>query len=260
MAYGSAPNDNGMVLNSAGATGATGAAPGYTDDDIKKMYDDMLGRQKAAGAAQTQAGVSQYEQQKQKIPKAYDPLRDEAYLNDQTAMRQQRERLANMGLSGTGGKSMTLESNRQAGLQNTLGDISRQQQSALDEIDNQIANLKAQGNFTEAQMVADNAKQMYDALMNNYQSNRSFAEQQRQYNESQGLQKQQLDLQMQSDKFNQAWALYQSGKMSAKNFEKITGIPVDVVKSKKGKKKTVEDPSYWYDNPANNSQIMGYMG
>lgn len=213
-----------------------------TQEEIEKMYKEMLGSQKTAAQAQIDAGVGQYTQQKNKIPQSYDPLRNEAHVNDQMAQRVQRERMANMGMSAAGGKSMTLQNQREMGLQNNLGNISRQQKNAEDEIENSIAKLKAEGNLNMANLDAANSQQMNEALMNKYNQDREyntqqaqFSEQQRQYNESQELQKNQLTEQQrqyeaqqaaakQAETFNQAWALYQRKKMSSKMFEKMTGM------------------------------------
>lgn len=148
--------------------------------NFQGMYDTSLANQKAAIQAGVDAGKLDLQNTISNAGKEYDPLRNEAYVNDQAAQRQLQERMANMGMSATGGKSMTLDSQRNMSLQNRLGDISRQQQQVVDDANLQINKLVAEGRVQEAQAVADEANKLNDRLTEDYYKTKEYNMQQSQ--------------------------------------------------------------------------------
>ena len=149
--------------------------------DFEGMSQKTLDARMKAIQTGVEAGKQQYQRQIDNAAKEYDPLRNEAYTNDQRTQRQQQERLANMGLSATGGASMTMESNRAMSLQNRLGDISRQQQKLVDDANFQINQLVAQGKVDEAKAVSEETDKLNQQLVDDYYKTRDYKLQQDQF-------------------------------------------------------------------------------
>jgi hypothetical protein len=184
----------------------------YANSNISSMYEQSLASRLAGIDAQTAAGRAGYTKQIQEAPQTYQPLRNEAYAQDQTSQRALRERLANMGLGAAGGQSLTMENQRTMSLQNRLGDLNRQQQKVIDDANFQINQLMSQGEYEKAQATADEAAKMNQALLEEYWRNQ---------------QKKETEI----DRYYQMFA---NRHITAKQFKKLTGITVQQARSRGG--------------------------
>jgi len=228
MQTGGASKSNALKSAAPAGQGTQPAAP-----DLKGMSAaSLLERRKAIQEA-TEAAKLPYQSQIDNAEKEFAPLKNEAYANDRIAQRQQRERLANMGLGATGGASMTLENNRAMSLQNRLGEISRQQQQLKDDANLQISQLVAQGKTQEAQAVADESGRLNQQLVDDYYKTKDYNMQTDQFNYQKDRDKigdqyreSEFNAQQEVNKFNKAWELYQQKGISAKKFKNMTGIDV----------------------------------
>lgn len=193
-------------------------------NNINNMYDAaQKNKEKAINAAVT-AGRTAYQNQIGSADSSYKALRNEAYASDQTAQRTLRERMANLGMSAGGGKSMTLDSQRQSALLNRMGEISRQKQQYLDDLRTNISKLQTQGSADIASAAAENEAQRNQALMADFYNTRTYNYQQKRDQTSDGQWKKQYDMQQQSQNYQQAWALYKKRKIGRNQFELMTGI------------------------------------
>lgn len=183
---------------------------------ISRYYDEMEKAQKAQLLARYQKDVNEYQNQLKHAPAQYQQLKNEAYVNNALAERARRESMANMGLSGLGGTSQTLEQRNTSRLLGTLGDASRQQQDYTDQVNLALANLGIKHNADLQSLAAGNAAQRSAALMEQ-------ARFEAQYDQTQ-----------QKNVFEQAYNLYKKKLITAAQFTAMTGIPL-----KKAKKKTV---------------------
>jgi hypothetical protein len=189
------------------------------------MYNNTLAGKLAAIQGQVQSGTAEYQRQISQAPSTYQPMRNETYTNDQLAQRALRERLANMGLGASGGKSLTLENQREMSLQNKLGDINRQQQKFIDDANFQIAQLQNQGRYQEAQAVAEVAAQMNQALQEDYWQRQEQKE-------------------AQTDRYYQ---MFLNKNITAAQFKKLTGISVQRARSGRRKQKDNDnDVNKWF--------------
>lgn len=201
--------------------------------DIPSMYQDLINKRKQAIADQTNANKLQYQSQITEAPDIYNPQRNNAYLVDAQQQRLQRERLANMGLAATGGKSMTLENNRVMDFKKTLGGIDKQQQDYINGLNQKITGLDVQGRYDQSNAEADLLGQQYETLMNDYYRNRDYDYQQQQAAEEKRRFDEQQRIAQEEANFNRAWALYNAKKLTKAQFKAMTGIDVGQVKAKK---------------------------
>jgi hypothetical protein len=174
--------------------------------DINKMYDDALKARNDAIEKSTQASQTGYKSQIDNAKNTYNPMRNEAYTQDQTAQRTLRERMANLGLGAGGGKSMTLDNQRQSALLNRMGDISRQQRQYEDNLKTEMSKLTAQGSADKAAAAAENYTQRNQALIGQDQWQKTY------------------EMQQQAQKYTQAWELFKKKKISKSDFYNMTGI------------------------------------
>lgn len=176
--------------------------------DIGKAYDSSL----AAKITSIDTGTQQAVQQQQKTiddsKYTYQPLQNQAYANNLSNQRTLRENMANMGMSGGGGKSLTLENKLASSQQNTLANIALQQQQLIDNAKTQIAQLQAAGETAKASATAELTLQKIQALSNE-------AWKQKQFDQS----AQQGDIQNYMN-------LYLNGRITAAQFKALTGINV----------------------------------
>ena len=116
------------------STGRAAMTPEQAAASLEKQYKSQLDAQlKKAEAAYTQ-NANNYRSQLDKAPEAYQAMRNQAYTQNALAEQARKENMANMGLSGAGGTSQTLQQRNQTALLNAVGDISRQQQDYTDNI------------------------------------------------------------------------------------------------------------------------------
>lgn len=213
---------------------------------IEGMYDDALKKQGEAIDANIAAGKLDYQKQINEAPKTYDPMRNEAHTNDQMAQRTLRERMANMGMGAGGGKSMTLDNQRQSALLNRLGDISRQQQQFVDDANFGMSKLDAQGVSEKAAAAAQNTSERNQALITDKYNRQNFEYQKSrdttsdaqwdkqfkyqqgrdttsdgQWNQQFGLQSDQYNYSKGRDDVNDYLALYQNRKITKDQFFKF---------------------------------------
>lgn len=173
---------------------------------IQSQYDKLTQAQMAQLEAQYAQNVAAYQKQLADAPGQYQQLRNEAYVNNALAQRARRENMANMGLSGLGGTSQTLEQRNNARLLGTLGDVSRQQQGFTDNINLALEGLGTQYSADIASLSAKNEAERNAAMLEQSR----FEAQQEQAR--------------QKSVFDQAYALYRKRLITAAQFTAMTGI------------------------------------
>lgn len=179
------------------------------DDQYKKRAE----AQTAKLTAERDAGKAQYENQLDKSDEAYQPLRNEAYVNHALAEKARKENMANMGMSGEGGTSLSLQQQNTGNLLNTLGDVSRQQQGYEDEINLALANLDTayRGNVNSA--AAETEAQRIAAQLS-----------QSRFEVSNALSQNQYEMSKSGSLFSQYYQLLKAKRITKKQFEQATGI------------------------------------
>ena len=184
---------------------------------LTKQIEEQYAKDLAAQKAQLKAGYDQnsaaYEKQMTEAAAQYQQLKNEAYVNNALAERSRRESVANMGLSGEGGASQTLQQRNAASLLETLGDASRQQQDYTDHVNLALANLAAQYDADVAGLEAKNASSLSDALIRQSQWQADF-----------DLKAQKMREDEQKDIFKQAYSLYLKRLITAAQFAAMTGV------------------------------------
>jgi hypothetical protein len=191
----------------------TSAGTKTTQNLIDEQYENLKKAQKANLDAGYAVSKNEYESQLEKSDETYQPLRNEAYVNNALAERARRENMANMGLSGEGGTSLSLQQRHTGNMLSTLGDISRQQQGYKDEIDLALANLDTTYQAGVNSMDADTEAQRIAAQLA-----------QGQFDANYGLSADQLALQEKDSTFSTYYQLYKSKLITKKQFEQQTGI------------------------------------
>ena len=83
-----------------------------------------------------------------------------------TDQRSLRERMANYGLSASGGTSSKLENRLANSLQSNLNSVNLAQQNYIDEQNNSLAQLNAKNQANIADLTAQNGLNMNNALLN----------------------------------------------------------------------------------------------
>jgi hypothetical protein len=121
--------------------------------------------------------------------------------------------MANMGLSGEGGTSLSLQQRNTGNLLSRLGDVSRQQQSYEDEINLALANLDTTYQANQSSIEADNEAQRIAAQLSQNQFDQNYALNEKQYALSQ-----------EEDIFSKYYQLYKAKLITKKQFEAQTGI------------------------------------
>jgi hypothetical protein len=195
------------------STGRAAMMPEQAKVSLEKQYKSQLEAQrKKAEAAYTQ-NVSSYQTQLAKAPEAYQALRNQAYTENALAEQSRKENMANMGLSGAGGTSQTLQQRNLTALLNAVGDINRQQQDYTDNINLALANLDTQYSADTFALEQQNQAELNAALMA-YDQWRSGYD----------LSVDQFELSKSSRIFEQAWALLRKKRITRAQFEQWTGI------------------------------------
>ncbi len=180
---------------------------------IEEQYLNDLAAQKARLKAGYDQNAAAYQKQIGNAAAQYQQLKNEAYVNNALAERARRENVANMGLSGGGGTSQTLQQRNTAILLNTLGAASRQQQDNTDSVNLALANLAAQYDADVAGAEAKNASARNEALIqqNRWQADYDMKAKQMQEEERQNI-------------FKQAYNLYLKRLITAAQFKAMTGV------------------------------------
>jgi hypothetical protein len=114
------------------------------EDQIKKTYKKSQEAQQAKLDASYVANKADYYSQQDDTNEKYQGLKNQAYTDNAMAERQRKESMANMGLSGAGGTSQTVQQSDTNNLLSTLGDVNRQQQDYTDNVNLALAKLGTQ--------------------------------------------------------------------------------------------------------------------
>ena len=186
---------------------------------IDEQYRKTADAQKKKLDADYDISQRGLESQRDKVDETYQPLRNEAYVNNALAEKARKENMANMGLSGEGGTSLSLQQRNEGNRLSTLGDISRQQQGYGDEIDMALANLNTTYNASVGSVDADTEAQRIAAQLA-----------QGQFEDNYALSEQQLRISQGGAKVSQVMELYKKKLITKKqlldtlNYSKSTGF------------------------------------
>ncbi len=185
--------------------------------DLTKQIEEQYTKDLAAQKAQLKAGYDQnaaaYQKQIADTAAQYQQIKNDAYVNNALAERARRENVANMGLSGEGGSSQTLQQRNAAALLEVLGDASRQQQDYTDNVNLALANLAAKYGADVASLEAKNASSLNEALVK-----------QNQWQADYDLKAQKMHEDEQETIFKQAYNLYLKRLITAAQFKAMTGV------------------------------------
>ena len=183
----------------------------------KKKIDDQYAAQLAAQKKQLESNYGQdrqgYGKQMAEAGERYQGMRNQAYTDNAMAEQSRKENMANMGMSGAGGTSQTLQQRNQTALLDTVGAANRQQQDYTDNIKLALGNLTTKYNADVYSAEQQNAADKMGAQT-------AYGQWQSQYDLSQ----EQLELSKKNSTFDQAWALLQKGRITKSEFELKTGI------------------------------------
>ena len=156
--------------------------------DEEKWIVDQYGKTREAQKVKTDADYTisrrGYENQLGQSDATYQPLRDEAYVNTALAEKTRKENMANMGMSGEGGTSLSLQQRNTGNLLSTLGNISREQQGYEDQINLALANLDTTYSASLASIDADADAQQIAALLAQKQFDKNYVLSERDVNET----------------------------------------------------------------------------
>jgi len=185
----------------------------HWEQQIEEQYQQSLTAQKAQLKAAFDQNTSVYQKKLGDAAAQYGRLKNEAYVNNALAERARRENMANMGLSGAGGTSQTLQQRNTAALLGTLGDAQRQQQDYTDNVNLALANLTAQYGADVTSLEAQNAAKRNEALVK-----------QSQWQADYDMDARKMQLDQQQDTFEQAYTLYRKRLITSAQFQAMTGI------------------------------------
>jgi len=180
---------------------------------IEEQYEQSLAAQKAQLKTAYERNTSAYQKKLNEAAVQYGQLKNEAYVNNALAERARKENIANMGLSGAGGTSQTLQQRSTAALLDTLGDAARQQQDYTDNVNLALANLAAQYGADVNSLEADSAAERNEALIKQgrWQADYDMDWRKMLHDEQQ-------------DTFTQAYRLYLKRLITAAQFQAMTGV------------------------------------
>lgn len=228
--------DTSYLANSV-LTAATGQ--GTTSRPTTDWITQIIEAQRQASQAQRQgqidSAMAQYNASLSNIPQQYQPLRNQAYTDQSLADRVMRERMANMGYSGQGGMSQTLQQRNTTNLLGNLGAVDRQQQGATDALNLGLTQFQTQ---MAADAAAENSQfdaQLAEMLLN--QAN--------------------VDASKENETVNLYYQMFQNGSITAAQFNEIyknlTGKTINVKKKSSGSRRVTADPFAELQSRANQS-------
>lgn len=180
---------------------------------IAEQYQKLIDAQKAKNGADYDISKREYENQLGSAEGTYQPLRNEAYVNRALAERARKEDMANMGLSGEGGTSLSLQQRNTGSLLSELGDISRQQQGFENELGLALANLKTTRDADLSGIIADLEAKRIAAQLSQKQVDDNFA-----------LSEERLARSQEDELYARYYQLYKARMITKKQFEDATGI------------------------------------
>jgi hypothetical protein len=187
-------------------------AQDYTKQ-IEEQYEQSLAAKKAQLKAAFNQNTTAYKKRLSEAAAQYGRLKNEAYVNNALAERARRENIANMGVSGAGGTSQTLQQRNTAALLGALGDASRQEQDYTDNVNLALANLAAQYGADVTSLEASNTAERNEALIkqSRWQADYDMDWRKMQHEEQQ-------------DAFSQAYSLYLKRLITAAQFQAMIGV------------------------------------
>ena len=178
--------------------------------------------------AAIESGKVTLEQGKQSIEKAYQEAAKQAYLVDQVSKMNLPDQLSTLGL-GTTGYLPKIYGDISGSYGNALSAATSTKNQGIQDIDNQIAQLVAEGNLDVAQLKTDSAKTLADRLYeiaNNQQAQNNWREQFVQTNKDN---QQQINWSKEQLNNQNAWNLLNQGIYSDEIAEML-GLSKDVAK------------------------------
>ena len=177
---------------------------------INEQYAAQLTAQNKQLEANYGQGRQDYGKQIAEAGKQYQGMRNQAYADNAMAEQSRKENMANMGMSGAGGTSQTLQQRNQTAMLDTVGAANRQQQDYTDNIKLALGNLTTKYN-------ADlySAKQQNTADKIGAQT--AYSQWQSQFD----LSRQQLEQQKLNDSFERYTALYKSGRLRRDQYKQM---------------------------------------
>ena len=151
---------------------------------VNQMFQQRQAQQAEAINKATEAGVLEYQQLIPGINAQYDTAARQAYVNYMLEKQGLPEQMAKLGLSGQGISESTAARILNA-YQGSLTESELARRAALQQVNQDIANLRAEGQARIAQGVADLGSEQFSA----YQWLQQFLQQQNQWNQQQDWQK-----------------------------------------------------------------------
>lgn len=174
------PSGVGGATSLSGVVGSTG----YGEQDIRDLYGETLKGQQDYIKAGTDATVADIEAQKKGIPSVYDALRSQAYTTGRLGAIGNNEQLAQQGLAGAlydvpmSGYSETSRIGQNISMQNAINKLTSEQQTAVNDLDQQILKAKASGNAELARIASENKANLMQAIMDKKQADFEYAQKQ----------------------------------------------------------------------------------
>lgn len=220
----------------------------YTQRPSTSLISDTYDKRIEGKRQELKNLLADYDTSAAKLPEAYQPLRNNAYVNDALAQKRRQEDMANIGYSSAGGTFKTLEQRDRSTLANLLGSADRQQQDALDRIlsERRGAELATNQAITGIESERANAlleQQRYEDQLRREESQRAL--QQQQYEQSRAFQQQQFDAAQKQQAMDNAYRMYAAGIITADQYEQMTGIrPQPIPRGSGGAPRIENDPEF----------------
>ena len=174
-------------------------------DDQYKAALDAQKKQLESSYGQSRQG---YGKQMAEAGDQYQQIRNQAHTQNAMSEQSRKESMANMGLSGTGGTSQSLQQRNQTALLDTVGAANRQQQDYSDNIKLAMGNLKTKYD-------AD----LFSAEKQNFSEKTAAQTAYDQWKDQFKLSQDQFEQQQKNDKFNQYMQLYQSRRINKRTLK-----------------------------------------
>jgi hypothetical protein len=173
-----------------------------TTDLINKTYDAQTEAAKKQLLASLEEGKATYGKNLTDAKVAYQTSRNKAYTDQAMSEQQRKESMANMGLSGAGGLSQTMELQNKNALLSTLGDVDKSENEYSNSVNTALAQLTTDYNSDLASALADIESNRNSALISDANADTELY-----YN------------------------LFQNGNITADQFTAKTGIKVQKARS-----------------------------
>jgi hypothetical protein len=171
------------------SSGSSSNSNPYLSNLINSQYDSALKSKVAALQKARDTSISGYNQNIQALPGEYQPLRNQADLRGMQNSRAISETMAAQG-NWRSGANQTAQTANNASTANTIGGYNKQQQDAVDRLKQAIAQVNAGYQSDIATTTADTLAQRDAALISQANQDRSFNQQDKQFNMNFGLQSQ----------------------------------------------------------------------